>query len=385
MARIVKSIRKTLGSRVDGKLKKKSDETPGRRKSDRIAKIAPLNGFMARQKPVAVVIKHVKKVVKKQKKVVIKVVKGKTSKIKKAQVHKIKKFKSKVKTPRVKNDKLVPREGIPVYDKNPYLFVKGHIPPPSGADVLESVRYAHMLVEQHDLASLKKLISNTNKFPRNGFGFGFSVFDKKSLIKRALLKKDKKFLESVQALEKDAQKDTGFREVLNENCILKKMTTGVQNIHMLGHRTAQIEMTRGSRQGNNALILHDNMNAENYNGNELVEEAEDDFDLVTLKAFFPYGLQPDSILSAVRVGNRKLAADLIEADFKYFFNDLHVNSLRLDNQPLPKFMPISTTKKATACKRITPVHTAAINPNVKYLKEILAVEPVFNQADGDSW
>jgi len=386
MARIVKAIRKTLGTRVDGKMvKKKSDENPGKRRSDRIANIAPMNGFMAKPKAVSIVIKHVKKVAKKPKKVVVKVIKGKTVKVKKVQVHKIKKLKPKVKTPKLKNDRLIPREGIPVYDKNPYLFIKGHIPPPSGIDVLESVRYAHMLVEQGDIASLKKLVANTEKFPRNGFNYGFSVFDKRSLTKRAMLKKDKKLLESVQRIEKDAHKKDHHRETLNENCILKKMTTGIQNIHMLGHRTAQIEMTRGSRQGNNALILHDNIYVEHETEADLVYEAGDNLDLATLKKLRPDGPEIDSIIAAIRAGNRKLAADIIDGHAKYFFNDLHVNSLKLDNQPLPKFMPISTTKKATICKRITPVHTAAINPNVKYLKEILAVEPIFNQADSESW
>lgn len=36
-------------------------------------------------------------------------------------------------------------------------------------------------------------------------------------------------------------------------------------------------------------------------------------------------------------------------------------------------------------KHITPVHTAAINPNVEILKAVLAVEPEFNQADTDNW
>ncbi|KAE9552335.1 hypothetical protein FO519_004460 [Halicephalobus sp. NKZ332] len=385
MARIVKTIRKNLGTRVDGKMvKKKSNEKSGRRRSDRIAKIAPLNGFIAKPKSVPIVIKHVKKVIKKPK-VVVKVTKGKALKIKKAKVHTIKKFKAKVKTPRVKNDKLVPREGIPLYNHNPYLFTKGHIPSPSGVDALDSVRYAHLLVEQKDLANLKKLIANTDKFPSNGFNYGFSVFDKKTLIRRAFLKDDKKFLESVRELEKEAQKKSNLREIVNENCILKKMTTGFQNIHMLGHRTIQIEMTRGSRQGNNALILYDDITVNSDSEVSLVYEAGDDLDLVTIKTLFQYAPDVNSILASVRVGNRKLAADIIEACAKYYFNDLHINSLRLDNEPLPKFMPISTTKKAMSSKRITPVHTAAINPNVKYLKEILAVEPDFNQADGDNW
>lgn len=36
-----------------------------------------------------------------------------------------------------------------------------------------------------------------------------------------------------------------------------QVSTGQQNYHMLGHATANIEMTRGGREGNNALLCHD--------------------------------------------------------------------------------------------------------------------------------
>ena len=45
----------------------------------------------------------------------------------------------------------------------------------------------------------------------------------------------------------------------------------------------------------------------------------------------------------------------------------------------------SVTKKPHENKKITPIHCAAINPNVKYLKQLLDVEPDDSIRDEDNW
>lgn len=52
---------------------------------------------------------------------------------------------------------------------------------------------------------------------------------------------------------------------------------------------------------------------------------------------------------------------------------------------LQTFMPVSVHKKGFQNREITPMHTAAINPNVAYLKALTAVEPNFNIPDADLW
>ena len=127
------------------------------------------------------------------------------------------------------------------------------------------------------------------------------------------------------------------------------MTTGQANIHMLGHRTANIEMTRGSRQGNNALILFDQNRDDRFEFGKSLIDAGASFDLIAHAQDLIYSKE-SQVYRAVRGGHRKLAASMIEAWAKYNFNDLHINTLKLDKQPLPKFMPISATKKGMSKK-----------------------------------
>lgn len=47
-------------------------------------------------------------------------------------------------------------------------------------------------------------------------------------------------------------------------------------------------------------------------------------------------------------------------------------------------MPISVTKKGRTNRDITPFHTAAINPNVSYLKTLLASGQQYGP-DSDGW
>lgn len=121
------------------------------------------------------------------------------------------------------------------------------------------------------------------------------------------------------------------------------MTTGQQNIHMLGHRTAHIEMTRGGRQGNNALILFDNHDR-GGDDTKILFTSDISFDILSHAGDNIYS-KDNNVYRAVRAGHRKLAASMIEAWATYQFNDLHINTLKLDKPPLPKFMPISATKK----------------------------------------
>ncbi|VDM39831.1 unnamed protein product [Toxocara canis] len=142
---------------------------------------------------------------------------------------------------------------------------------------------------------------------------------------------------------------------------------------MLGHMTANIEMTRGGREGTNALLHH---------------EHSCDLQLSSqIQTFLEKnsGIYPSSIVHAVRFGHRKLAGRLIQTYSSYNFNDLHIQTLLNDSQPLKKFKPVSVLKKGQMNYSITPIHTAAINPNIAYLKALIAVEPNFNIPDAQNW
>lgn len=155
------------------------------------------------------------------------------------------------------------------------------------------------------------------------------------------------------------------------------MVTGNANIYMLGYATRAIEASRGGREGNNALINYDASNSPHQSNKAEIREilnANPSFAMLD-HVFAQKGTSIidraevfDEIYYAVRRGHRKLAGELIKVYGQNEFNRLHERSLLHDKQPLGKFMPIMVTKKAANNKRITPIHTAAINPNVDYLK-----------------
>ncbi|KAH7715805.1 Protein PME-5 a [Aphelenchoides avenae] len=168
------------------------------------------------------------------------------------------------------------------------------------------------------------------------------------------------------------------------------MTSGRMNVHMLGHATAAIEATRGAREGNNAFIRYDNnARLETGEGQFLVESGISFEMLEEITSLPGSGLTKhhfsDKIVYAVRMGHRKLAASLIEHFYDYGFNKLHKETLRNDAEPLEKFAPISVTKKANENKKITPIHTAAINPNAAYLKELCVHAADPNEPDSENW
>ena len=66
-------------------------------------------------------------------------------------------------------------------------------------------------------------------------------------------------------------------------------------------------------------------------------------------------------------------------------NQLHADVLAADGKPITyKFKSISVTKKSGGNHALTPIHLAAINPDVQYLKalaDVLGVQPMLTTTD----
>jgi len=71
--------------------------------------------------------------------------------------------------------------------------------------------------------------------------------------------------------------------------------------------------------------------------------------------------------TACRKGNKDVAAFLME----YADNNLHLECLTFTNQDLSAFTQESVRKASFGNFNITPLHIAAINPNLKYLEQIM--------------
>ena len=173
--------------------------------------------------------------------------------------------------------------------------------------------------------------------------------------------------------------------------LLATAGTGQYNFYMLGHATRPIQMTRGGKEGNNAL-LKDAANEGYINSASIVTNCLDrdiGIDLIqklVLKSYVPQTSLCQNIYKVVRSGHRKLAGKLIELYGHGGFNDLHKEVLLHDKQNLKQFKQVSVKKKGQlGNKSVSPLHCACINPNEKYLEQLIAVEPDFNTPDEDHW
>jgi hypothetical protein len=96
----------------------------------------------------------------------------------------------------------------------------------------------------------------------------------------------------------------------------------------------------------------------------------------------------DQIFHIVRSSYHKLAASFI-GDIKdnnfYEFNNLHQQVLLFDNKDLIINRAASVVKKTKDNFHWTPIHCVAINPNSKYLKQLLNIMAEYNLLDKCEW
>uniref|UniRef100_A0AC34GHP6 Uncharacterized protein n=1 Tax=Panagrolaimus sp. ES5 TaxID=591445 RepID=A0AC34GHP6_9BILA len=126
----------------------------------------------------------------------------------------------KVKTPRIKNDKLQPRPEIDILEQNPILFGKGK---PGDAETLETViRLVYRWTHQKDITNLKKLANDWKHFPTNGFELRYSPFDSRTPEFIALQNGDKKLFDAIRAAKKDAEKQKEKRPAFQVHSLLER-------------------------------------------------------------------------------------------------------------------------------------------------------------------
>ncbi|TKR60854.1 hypothetical protein L596_028039 [Steinernema carpocapsae] len=294
-----------------------------------------------------------------------------------------------------KNLKLERREFIESLTANPFLFGSNVKAARKLVSATESTRLALRFVLQKDIKSLEKLVNDKNKFPSDGLDFGYAFESCTVPETLAAFTEDRKMVDAVLRLQKNLKEETeeerSSRPLVAET-LLAKMSSGVRNRHMLGHATRVVEMTRGGREGNNALLNYDARQRTrdlNWDARRLLEKnvsfATLEHLISSKDSSFDSHMFNNKIVHAVRMGNRKLAGKMAETYNSYAFNKLQIQTLLNDKQPLEKCMPVSTTKKSIENAKITPFHTAAINPNETYLKNIVEVDSNFNLPDSDNW
>ncbi|KAK0410552.1 hypothetical protein QR680_005190 [Steinernema hermaphroditum] len=299
------------------------------------------------------------------------------------------------KAPKDKNASLQKRDFIENLKVNPLLFGPESKVARTVVSAAASTRLAIRYVLQRDVKALQKLVNDRKKFPSDGFEYGYAFEDCTVPETLAALTEDRKMIDTVLQLQKklleESPSERSSRPQIGES-LLEKMSSGRRNFYMLGHATRAIEMTRGGREGNNALVNYDPRKKERdmpWDARRLMERdvsfATVEHLIASKDSHFDSRNFTTKIVNAVRFGHRKLAGKIAETYNSYNFNQLQIQTLLNDKQPLKKFMPVSTTKKAADNARITPFHTAAINPNVTYLKNLVEVDSNFNVPDADNW
>ncbi|CAF3244348.1 unnamed protein product [Rotaria sp. Silwood2] len=169
---------------------------------------------------------------------------------------------------------------------------------------------------------------------------------------------------------------------------IEEQSTGQASINTLGFRTAKIMASRGAREGNNALIKDKYEVVDLYNRKEFLLYAiknncsSEIYNLLCEK----YAVWEiySNISECIQAGHRKLAANIIndmQSKNDYRFRKLHYKVLFFDQEDLIIDSACDVIEKTKENSKITPIHCAAINPNAKYIKQLLTIVPEYNIKD----
>jgi len=213
----------------------------------------------------------------------------------------------------------------------------------------------------------------------------WAIDDDFNAIEIAFKNNDKKAIQAICQAVKDKKPEFFLPHPKSG---LSTFDTGMQSRFAYGTFTRRVQMGRGNKELNQAL------NKDEYNTNP--------FDNITLQRIFQQGSDTElidllrvevphlenyfqqSLETAVTAGNLKMATFLAQKLFiakNYGVNQTHVDALTASDPK--KFNDIrkpSATAK-TIQSAITPIHFAAINPNVEILKGLLEKAPEYSIAD----
>jgi len=170
-----------------------------------------------------------------------------------------------------------------------------------------------------------------------------------------------------------------------------KVSTGYLGDHTFGHAIKKVQASQGGKEGNNAFIYDDHV---------ITRSLEDYFNLAIKIGSYP-------ILETLMKENNVRVVDQVAEGLMYKvaerghleltrkfatllndhpglgLNELHVKVLsENENEELPKFGNTSVTKMAMQGNfYVTPLHLAAINPNIKFLKALVEQSNIIDATD----
>ncbi|XP_067682285.1 poly [ADP-ribose] polymerase tankyrase-like [Haliotis asinina] len=278
---------------------------------------------------------------------------------------------------------LKPNPKIKVLEKNLFFETKDKIPfisvPVKSRQVIRAV-----LTKDIDL--LKSLIASENDVYR--LDVTRSIGCEKTAVDYAIERGHKEILELL--ISDIFNPDNKRHKQDCPTCLLKEVDVGSYNPTSLGVGNIRaLNVSRGAKEGNEAFLK--DMTSDTMSMDYVIEcllkyDAEPTLVDLVLAADPEEGMEEehwqtlhDNIYRALILGNRKIAARLVADAVKrggFGFNYLHSDVLNFEKEDLrSNILVASVKKKPFGNEGITPLHCAAINPNVKYLSRLLQIEP----------
>ncbi|XP_061174017.1 poly [ADP-ribose] polymerase tankyrase-like isoform X2 [Saccostrea echinata] len=276
---------------------------------------------------------------------------------------------------------LLPNPKIKILEKDPLFETKDHVPFIS--------RRAHQrlifrAVYQNDMDLLKQLLDDDQHI--QDIDRHRSIVDCRSPLHVAL---EKNNVEAVKLIFKDRTQNQSKRlQTPSSPVLLSAIDTGRYNQTSLGVRAVlKLNTARGNKEGNKAFLKDTNecdtdviqhcllAGVKKETLDAYLKEAKDEYLRTSVH---------ENIHYAVSRGHLELSAKLMDDAFKnggYGFNFLHRDVLNFTTEDLKPFQSASVRKKPLDNAMMTPMHCACINPNVKYLEKLLAVEPDYTIED----
>ena len=203
-------------------------------------------------------------------------------------------------------------------------------------------------------------------------------------IELAFKNNDKKAIQMILAAAKDEKR----RNAPIRRSGLSAFNTGSNNAYAYGAFTRRVQMGRGGKELNAALLKDEGYSSPfDWFTIPRIIASVTDTDLLDHLIAFDQNVEAqvyNSLETAVTSGNLKATIFIASKLFKrtgHGVNKLHVEVLTLDDpKDLSDFRAPSVTAKVINSS-ITPLHFASINPNAKMLEALLEKVPEYSIAD----
>ncbi|XP_064623807.1 poly [ADP-ribose] polymerase tankyrase-like [Lineus longissimus] len=287
------------------------------------------------------------------------------------------------------NDRLKMNTAVKVLERDPFFESRETVP---AMDTVIASKLVFRAVQLNDMKLLQRYVDDVKHIAKLDMKRSISM--RETALEMAIKNENQKAFE---ILYRAVFKEKAERVKPPPN-ILSTIGTGTYNVRSLGIPSIRkLTMSRGSREGNNALLKD--------NDDVYISTSDKDVYMAAIQAgvkpaFFTrimtngikdidYSNAHSRIYEMVRRGHRKLAGHVLSnyiASGNFGFNALHEQVLLLDKDDLPpSIKSVSVKKKPYDNAGVTPLHCAAINPNVKYLTKLLTILPEYNIMDKNHW